>query len=337
MAGFRIADQGWPTFQGIVQGFCGTAAVGGFNSALDEPVMQGIERGLVLLHTQLQASVDAQRFALLFDRVQLADARQRCQCHGTRIGLIELLLKRDTLHVDETPVPQLDPGSGKTKRAYLWACRSNDLGEGPRIIIFDYRGWRSGEHARQFPGTWQGHLMVDDYGGYKALFAAAHQDPCIELGCWAHARRKFFDLHQPIHQGLQRHPCASDPFRQSGASRNDSVTGGDLLEAVEREMIQVFTDQHPNQQNRVGHAAVDDGGRNRRSRDGFTVAASILRTDVAVDKELGRFDIQLFGDVFADTSTSSAQVLTKSLPHRPHWQDSGSWRCSMRGKCAGKG
>jgi len=42
------------------------------------------------------------------------------------------------------------------------------------------------------------HLLVDDYGGYKALFSTARQEasPCIELGCWAHARRKFFDLHQ---------------------------------------------------------------------------------------------------------------------------------------------
>jgi len=38
--------------------------------------------------------------------------------------------------------------------------------------------------------------LVDDYGGYKALFTTARQNPCIELGCWAHARRKFFDLHQ---------------------------------------------------------------------------------------------------------------------------------------------
>lgn len=110
--------------------------------------------------------------------------------------LTELLLERGTLHADETPVPQLNPGSGKTKKAYLWAYRSNDLEDGPRIIVFDYRGGRSGEHARQFLGSWQGHLMVDDYGGYKALFSAVRQDPCIELGCWAHARRKFFDLHQ---------------------------------------------------------------------------------------------------------------------------------------------
>lgn len=96
------------------------------------------------------------------------------------------------------PVAQLDPGSGKTKKAYLWAYRSNDLDEGPRIIVFDYQEGRSGAHARNFLGTWQGHLMVDDYGGYKFLFSNEREtvQPCIELGCMAHARRKFFDLHK---------------------------------------------------------------------------------------------------------------------------------------------
>jgi hypothetical protein len=63
------------------------------------------------------------------------------------------------------------------------------------------------------------------------------------------------------------------------------------------------------------HTPVDDGRGNRRGRHGFTVTARILWTDVAVDKELGGLDIELLGDVFADTSTSSVQVLTKSLPH----------------------
>jgi transposase len=107
------------------------------------------------------------------------------------------LLQGNTLLADETPVPQLDPGAGKTKKAYLWAYRSNDLEPGPRLIVFDYQPGRSGGHARQFLGDWQGHLMVDDYVGYKALFADAGQrQPCIELACLAHARRKFFDLHQ---------------------------------------------------------------------------------------------------------------------------------------------
>lgn len=98
----------------------------------------------------------------------------------------------DRLHADETPVKQLDPGKGKTKTAYLWAYRNTPLNGSAPIILFDYQGGRSGQHARDFLADWQGQLMVDDYGGYKALFKTG----IIELGCWAHARRKFFELHQ---------------------------------------------------------------------------------------------------------------------------------------------
>jgi transposase len=106
------------------------------------------------------------------------------------------LLQGNSLHADETPVAQLEPGRGKTRKAYLWAYRSNDLNGDPRIIVFDYQPGRSGAYARQFLGEWQGHLMVDDYGGYKALFVSRNNTAaCIEQACLAHARRKFFDLH----------------------------------------------------------------------------------------------------------------------------------------------
>ena len=106
-------------------------------------------------------------------------------------------LKGKFLRVTRPPVAQLDPGKGKTRKAYLWAYRSNDLEPGPRIIVFDYQAGRSGRHAQNFLEDWQGHLLVDDYGGYKALFSEKQTNmPCIELGCWAHARRKFFDLHK---------------------------------------------------------------------------------------------------------------------------------------------
>jgi transposase len=105
--------------------------------------------------------------------------------------LAELLRQRTCLHADETPVRQLDPGSGKTKQAYLWAYRSGTWEDGPPIIVFDYQPSRAGAHVRAFLQDWRGHLMVDDYSGYKALFA---QGP-IELACLAHIRRKFFDLH----------------------------------------------------------------------------------------------------------------------------------------------
>ena len=118
--------------------------------------------------------------------------------------LAEHLKQRATLHADETPVPQLDPGRGKTKKAYLWAYRSNDLEPGPPIIVFDYQPGRSGEHAKNFLDGWHGHLMVDDYGGYKHLFAQHREGapPCTEGGCLAHARRKFFDLYQAHHSPL---------------------------------------------------------------------------------------------------------------------------------------
>jgi len=121
--------------------------------------------------------------------------------------LSELLRQRQVLHADETPVKQLDPGAGKTKRAYLWSYRSNDLDEGPPIVVFDYQCSRSGQHARDFLHGWQGSLMVDDYGGYKKMFAA--EFAVTELGCWAHARRKFFDL-----QVSGSHPSAEEALRR---------------------------------------------------------------------------------------------------------------------------
>lgn len=105
--------------------------------------------------------------------------------------LSDLLRERSVLHADETPVPQLDPGNGKTKKAYLWAYRSSDLETGPPILVFDYQPGRHGAHVRNYLDGWQGHLMVDDYAGYKALFTQG----VTELGCLAHARRKFFDLY----------------------------------------------------------------------------------------------------------------------------------------------
>jgi transposase len=122
--------------------------------------------------------------------------------------LTELLLERNVLHADETPVAQLDPGKGKTHRAYLWAYRSNVLETGPPIMVFDYQTSRAGRHAQAFLAGWQGHLMVDDFSGYKALFS----EGVTELGCVAHARRKFFDLN-----AAQANPIALEALNRIAA------------------------------------------------------------------------------------------------------------------------
>ncbi len=158
--------------------------------------------------------------------------------------LMELLKQRQVLHADETPVKQLDPGAGKTKRAYLWSYRSNDLDTGTPIVVFDYQGSRSGQHARDFLRGWQGSLMVDDYGGYKKLFAGDAKCVVIELGCWAHARRKFFDL-----QVSGAHPSAEEALRRIGrlyAVEEAARTMEDAARALHRQQnsVPILADMH---------------------------------------------------------------------------------------------
>jgi transposase len=100
------------------------------------------------------------------------------------------MLTYSVLHADETPVEMLKPGTGKTHRAYLWAY-SPGVFEAMKAVVYDFAESRSGEHARAFLGDWKGSLICDDYGGYKASFA----NGITEVGCMAHARRKFFELH----------------------------------------------------------------------------------------------------------------------------------------------
>jgi transposase len=102
----------------------------------------------------------------------------------------QLLLTRSVLHADETPVPMLKPGLGRTHRAYLWSYSSSQYDE-LQAVVYDFADSRSGLHAREFLGAWSGKLVCDDYSGYKALFERG----VTEIGCAAHARRKFHELY----------------------------------------------------------------------------------------------------------------------------------------------
>jgi transposase len=79
----------------------------------------------------------------------------------------------------------------KTHRAYLWAYAPGAF-EDLKAVVYDFAPSHAGEHARTFLGDWRGSLVTDDYSGYKKTFS---QDGVTEMGCMAHARRKFFDLH----------------------------------------------------------------------------------------------------------------------------------------------
>ena len=101
------------------------------------------------------------------------------------------LLKQPVLHADETPVPMLSPGNKRTHRAYIWAYATTSNAD-TQAVVYDFQPGRSGEACREFLADWRGHLVCDDYGGYKAGFATG----ITEVGCWAHARRKFHELTQ---------------------------------------------------------------------------------------------------------------------------------------------
>ncbi|HCN66794.1 MAG TPA: IS66 family transposase [Candidatus Accumulibacter sp.] len=143
------------------------------------------------------------------------------------LRLAELLRQETVLHADETPVQQLDPGSGKTKRAYLWAYRSNALASDPPIVVFDYQPGRGGRYVAEFLRDWQGALMVDEFAGYQALF----RGEVIELACLAHARRKFFDLHQ-----ANGSPLAAEALRRIGElyAIEDAAKGKTVEERARR-------------------------------------------------------------------------------------------------------
>ena len=99
------------------------------------------------------------------------------------------LLERSVLHADETPVAMLVPGKGKTHRAYIWSYSSTTF-DSLRAVVYDFADSRAGAHPQAFLEGWSGKLVCDDYAGYKALFTAGR----TEIGCLAHARRKFHDL-----------------------------------------------------------------------------------------------------------------------------------------------
>lgn len=119
-------------------------------------------------------------------------------------ALREEVLAQPVLHADETPVQVLQPGSKGTHRGYLWAYAPGVF-QDLKAVVYDFTEGRSGAHARAFLATWQGSLICDDYAGYKASFGQG----VTEVGCMAHARRKFHELHQSNKSQIAEQALAS--------------------------------------------------------------------------------------------------------------------------------
>jgi transposase len=118
---------------------------------------------------------------------------------GLLAPLVDALRKdvigSDVLQGDDTPVPVLAPGTGKTKTGRLWTYvrdgRPHGDGRAPAAAYF-YSPDRKGEHPQQHLKSFKGTLHADGYAGFNAIF---EQRRIVEAACWAHVRRKYFDVH----------------------------------------------------------------------------------------------------------------------------------------------
>jgi transposase len=105
------------------------------------------------------------------------------------------VLSANKLHADDTPVPVLAPGNGKTKTGRLWTYVRDDRPAGdatPAAVWFAYSPDRKGEHPQSHLGNFTGTLQADGYAGFDAVYETGRIQ---EAACWAHVRRKFYDLH----------------------------------------------------------------------------------------------------------------------------------------------
>src|SRR5260221_4528855 len=128
----------------------------------------------------------------------------------------------ERIHADDTTVPVL--AKGKTRTGRLWTYVRDDrpfAGPDPPAAMFFYSPDRGGEHSEQHLAGYAGLMQADAYAGFARLYEANRKPgPMIEAACWAHGRRKFFDLAR-----INKAPIAAE-----------AVERIDALFAIEREI-----------------------------------------------------------------------------------------------------
>ncbi len=135
-------------------------------------------------------------------------------------ALQRYVMRATKLHADDTPVPVLSPGRGRTRTGRLWAyvredrpCGSTD----PPAVIYRYSPDRKAERPREHLKSFTGILQADAYGGFSPLYGHGR---ISEAACWAHARRKYYDVYV-----ADRSPTAAEALERIGE-----------LYAIEREI-----------------------------------------------------------------------------------------------------
>jgi transposase len=153
-------------------------------------------------------------------------------------------LKAAVLHVDETPVRQLNPGAGKCSTARFWVYRS------AQTAWYHYTENRQGVHPQTILADYVGFVVADAFAGFDRIFIAG---TAIEVACWAHTRRKFFDALYPPDQ---HHP--GKPARTGDPRADQALARIRELYRIEREIARLPPDQRQQHRQERSRPIIDD-------------------------------------------------------------------------------
>jgi len=127
-------------------------------------------------------------------------------------SLRQYVMAAEKVHAHDTPVPVLEQGAGKTKTGRLWTYVRDDRPAGasePPAVWFAYSPDRRGEHPLKHLADFSGILQADAYAGFNQLYESGQVE---EAACWAHVRRKFYNLEQAHHS-----PVAQEALKRIAA------------------------------------------------------------------------------------------------------------------------
>jgi transposase len=194
--------------------------------APERPITGGMATEALLAHVLVAKYADflpLYRQAQIFARQGIElDRSTLCDWVGRACWWLEPLWRLLRQHVmsstrifaDDTLLPVLDPGRGRTKTGRLWGYAVDDRpwgGSTPPAVVYLYAEDRKGEHPAAHLAEFQGVLQVDGYSGFKSLLTGRSPDQIKLAFCWAHCRRRFYEIHQATGS-----PLAEEALRRIG-------------------------------------------------------------------------------------------------------------------------
>src|SRR5579864_4276013 len=150
-------------------------------------------------------------------------------CSAVLMPLYELIKSHvfagERIHGDDTTVPVL--AKVKTRTGRLWTYVRDDRpfgGKGPPAAVFFYSADRTAIHPEQHLAGYAGILQADAYAGFNALYASDRKGgPITQAGCWAHARRKLFELADIASQARKEKPTTISPIAFEAVQKMDAI------------------------------------------------------------------------------------------------------------------